>query len=121
MQLQTDSTYPELLADLAVKLNEYLIEQGLETQQAQDIAWRAAEMVRCDWAGQDLYIPKGKRFEQLQRDAEIYRRFTGSNHLALAREYGISQRQIYSVIKRVRLAQQERGRSGLLAAHGAER
>jgi Mor family transcriptional regulator len=97
-----ENKYPEILADLAAKLAELFIGKGIDRNQAQEIAWAAAEHVRKDWSGMAVYIPKGHEYEISKRDLLIYRRFDGSNHARVAHEFDLTERQVYTIVKRVR-------------------
>lgn len=89
--------YPELLADLAAHLTEMLTDAGVAG--AGPIAARCAEHIRKKWGGMMVYIAKGREYEISQRDAEIYRRFTGRNHAVLCRDYDISLQHLYRILK----------------------
>jgi Mor family transcriptional regulator len=103
MLAEVENKYPEILADFVAKAVERLAARGLERVLAQDIAWELAEMMRKDWGGQgNLYIPKGLDYDLSKRDLEIFRKFNGANYLALAQEYGVTDRQIRSIVNKVR-------------------
>ncbi|PLX97303.1 MAG: transcriptional regulator [Desulfuromonas sp.] len=94
--------YPEILRDLHDGLVEILTEAGASDDDADRLAFAAAEKIRKRWAGLAVYIPKGKEWELTDRDREIWRRFVGHNKRALCREYGISEQRLYQVVARVR-------------------
>ena len=63
---------------------------------------KAAEHIRTHWAGQPIYIPKGAAYEFSKRDVEIFNRFNGRNHSALAREYNLTVMRIYQIVKAIK-------------------
>jgi len=96
-----DDRYPEILTDLADRAAELLEAEGKLTKpEAERLARKLADQVGRDWAGQQIYIGRGSVL--CERDREIFRRFDGSNHHVLAREYQLTERQIYNIVSRVR-------------------
>ena len=100
--MEANTTYPELLADLADQVALKLTEAGIKRAVAADIGFAAAEHIREHWSGAPIYIPKGAAYGFTQRDLELYERFNGCNHRQLAREYNLSIMRIYQIVKRVR-------------------
>lgn len=96
------STYPELLADMASHLGTLLVEHGIGREKAAEIGLKAAEFLRGHWSGVPFYIPKGSAWELSNRDLEIFEKFNGRNHAALAREYNLSVMRIYQIVKACR-------------------
>ena len=94
--------YPELLVELAETLEGLLVEEGIGKEEADEISVEAAERVRTVFAGQLLYIPRGRFFERDERDDAIYRKFDGQNTQQLATEYGLSVQHVYLILKRIR-------------------
>lgn len=101
MKKLTDE-YPELLADLAEQVASKLMAVGLTPEKAADIGFSTAEFIREHWSGDRLYLPKGVTYVLARRDLELYERFTGDNHSALAKEYNLTVIRIYQIVKRVR-------------------
>lgn len=97
-----ESTYPELLQDLADQVALKIAELGIDLEKAADIGFAAAEHIREHWGGQPLYLPKGVQYEFSRRDLEIFEKFNGHNHTELAREYNRTVMRIYQVVKAVR-------------------
>jgi Mor family transcriptional regulator len=94
-----NNKYPELLRDLIDKASPEIAEKmGLSMEMARQAVFVVAEVIRKDWSGDGLYLPKGLAYEISRRDREMYRKFTGNNHAALAREYDLSVRQVYARI-----------------------
>lgn len=114
MENTAESKYPELLRDLVDKAAELLAERyGLSSPRARAAGWEIAELIRKEWGGQNLYLAKGKDYEITLRDVEMYRKFNGSNHFALAQEFGVTVRHVYRVIEQVRAADQAARQGGL--------
>lgn len=97
-----EATYPELLQDLADQVALKIAELGVDLEKAADIGFAAAEHIREHWGGQPLYLPKGVQYEFSRRDLEVFEKFNGHNHAALAREYNLTVMRIYQIIKAVR-------------------
>lgn len=70
------------------------------------------DMLAKNWAGQAFSFPKDYAWRLTQRDLEVYDKFTGNNHLELAREYGVRVNAIYKLIKRIRRIAQEQAGQG---------
>jgi Mor family transcriptional regulator len=93
--------YPEILTDLAEHAAELLHEEcGIPQPDAERVARKLADRIGETWAGCQPYIGKGAVLDK--RDLEIVSRFNGANHACLAREYELTERQIYNIIARVR-------------------
>lgn len=94
---------PELLTDLANQCAAVIHEQlNIDFAQAEEIGRETAERMSFIWGGQNLYIPKGLIYKVSKRDRQIFEEFTGNNHAALARKYGVSLQWIYKVLKAIR-------------------
>lgn len=109
----SETTYPELLQDLADQVGLKLVELGVDPEKAAEIGFASAEHIREHWGGQPLYLPKGMQYEFSRRDIEIFDKFNGRNHAALAREYNVSVMRIYQIVKAIR-AELIRKRQGAL-------
>lgn len=107
------SNYPELLMDLADQVSAKLVALGTDMEKAAEIGFSVAEHVRENWSGQSLYLPKGVQYALSRRDTEIFERFNGRNHEALAREYNLTVMRIYQIVKAVR-EEQIKQRQGAL-------
>lgn len=95
--------YPEIYLDLVDKGSEAITEKlGLPADQARLAAYCVTEVIRKDWAGQQPYFSKGLAYDITKRDREMFGKFTGSNHGELAKEYGMTTRQIYDRIALIR-------------------
>ncbi len=91
-------TSEELLDDVAAKVSTLLlphVAQGM----ADALGQRVADLLAEDWGGISVYVPKRTERRLAQRNARIYRAFTGDNVTDLAKEYGLSEVQVYTVIR----------------------
>lgn len=95
------ANYPELLLDLANRVEHKLVLHRMETQHARAIAWEIAEHVRQAWGGAAPYIPKGMMYEITREHLLIWNEFTGDNHQALALKHDTSVQNVYRIVKRV--------------------
>lgn len=55
------------------------------------------------WGGQQIYVLKdtSKREAIKKRNQSIYRQFNGNNRHAICQEFGLSEVQFYSIIRRI--------------------
>jgi Mor family transcriptional regulator len=104
-----EADYPEVYEQLASMLHEILEKRGIRANDTRNIPREFAERVRANLGGGLVYIPSGLFQKKRRRNAEIFNKFTGTNTLALAREYGVSVQTIYRIIKRMRGEQTKRG------------
>lgn len=113
------SRYPEVLRDLIDRGAERIVEEaGLPVDQARHIAYLITEIIRRDWAGTNLYLAKGLAHDITQRDREMYGKFTGTNHAALAKEYNITVRQVYDRLALIAAEEFKRRQPGLFMETG---
>ena len=61
-----------------------------------------------NYAGTEVYIPKGVALVLSKRDRQIWEQFNGENYSALAKKYDHTERQILYIIARVREEQDAR-------------
>jgi len=108
--IHADPEYPEVLREIADVMERELRAIGIETDLAGAVAETVTEHVRANFGGTPIYIAKGMTMRQRRRMWEIWEAFTGGNHIALARRYGMSLSQIYRVLQvarhEIRLRQQ---------------
>lgn len=95
--------YPELLEQIGQALFRKLISFHLEQQLAQTWAFHLTEAIRTEIGGIQQYIPRGLSYELSQRDAQIWREFSGDNYQALAHKYKLTEVQVRNIVKRARL------------------
>ena len=103
--------FPEVLDDIfhAVKACiKKTIDKEISPAAIDYIAENVAQQICQHWGGMSVYIPKGLQFQTNNRNIEIFNKFTGNNHIELAREYGLSVQQIYSIIKIIHEAEKKR-------------
>ncbi len=97
------SRYPAMYKDLIAKATAPIAEKLKITDEAARLAaYLVCEVIRKDWAGIFQYVPKGCAHELTARDREMYQKFNGRNHKELAKEYGISERQVYTRLDIIR-------------------
>lgn len=90
--------FSEITAHATVVLNDHGIDPEVSEQCAMAICDQLAE----NWGGQLVTIPKNYAYKLAQRDLEIYDKFNGHNCSELAKEYKMSVRGIYKILKRIR-------------------
>ncbi|MDA8412998.1 MAG: hypothetical protein M0023_04330 [Desulfobacteraceae bacterium] len=103
---QVDTTkrgkYTEVLEQLVAGIAAGYME---EFKDPAEIARKRAELamsrIQAEASGTGIYIAKGHLWFISEKHRRIYRRFTGTNHAALAREFDLTERQIYSIIAAV--------------------
>ena len=88
--------YPEILRNIIDKAAEPVAAKLQVTHAAaREAVFEVCEIIRKEWSGDNLYLPKGCAHDLNQRDLEMYRAFTGNNHSELGKRYGITTRQVY--------------------------
>jgi Mor family transcriptional regulator len=101
--------FTEILEQLVAGIAAGFIE---EFKDAAEVARKRAELamsrIQAEASGTGIYIAKGHLWFIGEKHRRIYRRFTGSNHAALAREFDLTERQIYSIIAMVGAEEFER-------------
>lgn len=103
----------QFLQDIASDISEELIAAGIDKTTAQEIALRTADRIRHRYGGDAIYVPRGLVLILGKRDLEMYGKYDGTNHFALAKEYELTVRQIYTIVARVRAADFARRQLGL--------
>ncbi len=100
--MRFEEGYPELLADIAERVREACVELGVDAAVAEKAARDAAEAIGASWGGIEVYIPQGLAYRNAQRNLEIWQKFNGCNTKQLARDYGLTDRQVTNIIRRIR-------------------
>ncbi len=77
---------------------------GEQKELAETIGLEAYKKLVANYAGCPLYINKPERITKQIRDAEICRKFNGSNYRQLAKEYRLS----VSAVRKIILAANEK-------------
>ena len=94
--------YTEVLEQLIAAITAGLVEEFGDTpEDARKRALLAMDRIQAEAAGTGIYIAKGHLWHISEKHRRIYRRFTGNNHAALAREFDLTERQIYSILAAV--------------------
>ncbi len=99
---QTGRQGIEALLEIARVVQEQLQTDGIPADQARKVALAAADQVRQNYGGTEVYIPKGLALVLSERDWQIWREFRNSNYDALAKQYDITPRHIRRIIERCR-------------------
>lgn len=98
----------DVLVDLQQIALRVAADVGISDEQATEIANQIVEFVRFTWGGQQIYVRKYDPHHISDRDIEIYTKFNGKNHTALAREYNLTPSRVYRIVKVVGRAERER-------------
>lgn len=94
--------FSQLMSELGDQIaTGYIDELKMNAEEAKRAAAMALEVIRSHAGGGALYIAKGHLYAVTEKHRRIYRRFSGANHAALAREFDLTERQIYSIIAMV--------------------
>lgn len=97
----TDARRHELLADVAERIAQRLIEQHtIDEDTACDVGNDLADFLADHWKGQTFYLPADQTYRLNQRDWEIFRRMERGKAPDLAMEFGISKVRVHQVYKR---------------------
>jgi len=108
------SRYPEILRDLIDKADEPIAEKlQIPIGSAREAVFLVCEIIRRDWSGDNLYLPKGLAHDINKRDLEMYEAFNGSNHSELSKRFGITVRQVYERLGLVSVSEFNRRQPGL--------
>ena len=113
-EVSEDGQYPELLLDIAQQVEVKLINKKLDAEDAKRIGWEIAEHVRGHFAGELIYIPKGRQFEANQLHQAIWEKFNGNNVAELVAEFKMAEPSIYRVLRFMRAQQTKRNQMSLL-------
>ncbi len=92
----------ELFDDLVAVTAEFLRAHDVNEKAANIVANSLADHLADTWGGQNINIPKDYQRKLAARELELYQAFTGHNHGELARQFGMTERSVYKVLKRVR-------------------
>lgn len=96
------SKFTEVLEQLVAAIAAGLVEEFGDTpEEARRRAEMAMARIQAEVPGSGLYIAKGHLWHISEKHRRIYGRFDGSNHAHLAKEFGLTERQIYSIIAAV--------------------
>ncbi len=96
--MQITDDYPEVLAEMA-DLFKVRIRQELPDDPADSLALALVEDIRAHYGGDQIYIPRGDKFNRAKLHAAIRREFNGHNHSELAHRYQLTVTRIYMILK----------------------
>lgn len=108
---------PELLSalrDLVAETLRSCVE--MDGELSAHVGYEVARRFCEQWGGDSCYIPKADSLQRYSRDLQIWAKFTGHNHAALAREFRVSKVWVYAIVKRMRAVEVERRQGKLFAA-----
>ena len=88
-------------------LREIITEKFVETyamtvREASDKALSAVAAIQEHFRGDAIYIAVGNSERLEKRDLEMWEAFDGSNYAALGLKYDMTERQVYTRIKKIR-------------------
>lgn len=72
---------------------------GEQRELAETIGLDAYKKLVKNFGGSHLYIPKAETVLKNIRNAEILKKFNGSNHKKLSREYNISENTVRNILQ----------------------
>ena len=111
-----DNRAAELIVDLEEQLVACLVSvSAVDRQAAKVAAKQVSQHISKHWGGQLLYIPKNHVGVLSERDKEIWAKFNGSNHAALAQQYDLSMQQIYAIVREAMAIEQAKKQQDLFA------
>jgi len=117
--MNDEDQYPELLSDIAQQVDARLVllaktQLVLTEEDAKRIGWEVAEHVRSHFAGELIYIPKGRAFEARQLHQQIWDEFNGHNVPELVSKFKLAEQSIYRVLKFMRARSVKKNQLSLL-------
>jgi Mor family transcriptional regulator len=94
---------PERSADFVLQLllhvEENLIGFGVDKDNAEKMATEICDELRNKFGKEYIYFAGGRKTNSIMKHHAIYKAFTGNNHAALGKEFGVSTPHVYRVIK----------------------
>ena len=94
--------WPKSLAELVDVLADDHQAQGMDEDDAFAAARRSIALISHYWGGRMTYLPRNDKLRTALRDNQIWRLFKGDNITALAIKFGLTDQQIYNIIKHQR-------------------
>lgn len=91
--------WPAKLRELIDFSAAAIIRAGESPEQASKLAEVVVASISFMLGGRSMYLPSGNELKAFIRDYQIYREFTGHNHEALCRRYGLAKPTIYQIIQ----------------------
>ncbi|GHU04291.1 hypothetical protein FACS1894205_2280 [Alphaproteobacteria bacterium] len=87
------------LRELSEMVEETLVSQGVPESEAREASEELAYQLHRRWAGITLSFPDKDDLARARLKAHILSDFNGRNIDELCREYGVSERFVYKIIK----------------------
>ncbi|WP_172449393.1 Mor transcription activator family protein [Bowmanella denitrificans] len=92
-----------LLNEMLQTMLDGMVKQGIDKELAYQVAYNTVDMVRKNFGGVPLQIPRDIALDKILRNSRILADFTGNNHEALALKHNLSTQQIYRIIEEARV------------------
>lgn len=96
----SDNSKIDILVELYQLIFKGAEAQGMDKAQAGIFATNVIESIQQAVGGSSQYFAKNTMQVIEKRNQEIFLKFTGHNHLALAKEFNLSVKQIYEIVKK---------------------
>lgn len=113
----THANWPGTLVQMMDVTCAALARGGLPEERAEALA-RIVVLAQAHYVGgRSFYLPRGKVLETALRDDAIYRASRRGNTLALAQQYGLSDRAVQMIVKRQTLLHRARMQPELELPH----
>ncbi|MBI2313562.1 MAG: transcriptional regulator [Betaproteobacteria bacterium] len=98
-----EARWPGTLAELVDVVTEHLARRGASLTAARAEAQALILLIAHHFGGQRVYLPRDTRLRLALRDNLIWQEFSGRNVPELARRFGLTETQIYNILKEQRL------------------
>ena len=82
----------EVIAHTVTKL------EGLDDKQTLRLSAALVTAIANHFGGTSFYLPHNEKLEKAVRDIKIFKLHKGDNHTELARQFRLSQQQIYTIV-----------------------
>ena len=69
------------------------------------------------FGGLQIYLPKGKSLQKMMIDLQVWAKFTGDNTVELAREFILTQREIWRITAKMRKLEIKRRQMDMFGDH----
>ena len=69
------------------------------------------------FGGLQIYLPKGKSLQKMMIDLQVWAKFTGDNTVELAREFNLTQREIWRITAKMRKLEMKRRQMDMFGDH----
>ncbi len=77
-----------------------LINSGIDKKTAEKVSQSTVDHLRKDYGGEHIYFPKGKQLDAILRQTELYKCWTGTNQVALAKQFDLTVPAVYRILKK---------------------